>query len=70
MHSRYFSFVLLSLLTPVIRAQNVTVPMNHCRWIQGSYGDIIYCHEDEVAVGACGSGRDPDCGLGLPGEMG
>ena len=27
-------------------------------------GETIYCHGNEVMVGACGSGRDPDCGFG------
>ena len=40
----------------------IIVPRDHCTWLNGHYGNELKCDGDQVVVGACGGGRNPDCG--------
>jgi len=38
------------------------IDWNTCQWINGMYGEWVYCPNGYVATGHCGSGESDDCG--------
>ncbi len=52
--------LLVTVLSFVV-GQNVYVPTTNCVWRNASYGHTNTCEGNEVVIGSCGSGHNPDC---------
>ena len=42
-----------------------SIDWDSCKWVEGSKGEWIYCEDDQIAAGHCGSGFENNCGLGV-----
>ena len=56
--ARLFLFFVFSA---AVICEPIEIPDNACFWRGGKYGQMIYCEPEEIAVGACGSGKSDDC---------
>mmetsp|Transcript_102289 Transcript_102289/g.125108 ORF Transcript_102289/g.125108 Transcript_102289/m.125108 type:complete len:216 (-) Transcript_102289:163-810(-) len=43
-------------------ASQYTVDFSSCDWVTGDYGEWVYCEQNKVAAGHCGSAKRADCG--------
>eukprot|EP00095_Tigriopus_kingsejongensis_P005919 maker-scaffold825_size91437-snap-gene-0.15 protein:Tk05919 transcript:maker-scaffold825_size91437-snap-gene-0.15-mRNA-1 annotation:"unnamed protein product" len=55
---------LMLLISPIL-AQDLVVPSDSCSWRGAQFGVEASCEPNEIAVGACGSGEDDNCGTGI-----
>eukprot|EP00095_Tigriopus_kingsejongensis_P005918 maker-scaffold825_size91437-snap-gene-0.14 protein:Tk05918 transcript:maker-scaffold825_size91437-snap-gene-0.14-mRNA-1 annotation:"hypothetical protein" len=55
----------LLLLTSVVLGQVPVVPTDNCTWRGVKYGTMVFCEANEVVRGACGSGKDDNCGTDI-----
>jgi len=46
-------------------ASKVFSQRSECEWLAGSHGQPVECLPGWIALGACGSGRNADCKMGL-----
>ena len=53
--------VLFACSLSLASGEPIEIPDNACFWRGGKYGQMIYCDTEEIAIGACGSGKSDDC---------
>ena len=56
--------VLFACSLSLASGEPIEIPDNACFWRGGKYGQMIYCDPEEIAIGACGSGKSDDCDKG------